>query len=534
MLRRPIALLSLATTSACAQVRTPPAAEQPTLVVFVTVDQMRADYFQRFDGQLTGGLRRLYDGGAVFLKGYQDHGITETAPGHAATMSGRFPVHTGIVMNAQGVNGAPDASIIGGEEATDLPASPFRFVGTTLTDWLRATNPDTRFLSVSRKDRGAILPIGRTKGDVYWWTLSNATFSTSRYYADTLPGWVRAFNARGMGQRYAGKSWNLLLPSSAYPEPDSVAIENNGANNVFPHLASEDSSIAAQSAPAFPWMDEITLQFALEGVQQLGLGSSPQRTDLLAVSLSTTDAIGHAYGPDSRELHDQILRLDRSLGVFFDSLFALRDARRIVVALTSDHGVAPPPALKSTLYPNRDAKRVSVRAAFSAFRARLVAAGVDSTAVVMEESAVVVAKPAAFATQRMNADSAIASFGRDVLRIDGVLRADLITALAKADTATDVIARRWLHMFRPDGPVRLIVTLTPYSYWAYTTLVATHGSPHDYDAQVPVVFYGAGIAPGRSADVVRVVDMAPTLAALLGVKPLDALDGVVLRQVLKP
>ena len=503
---------------------------RPTLVVFLTIDQMRSDYFQRFDKQLTGGLRRLYDGGAFFLDGYQDHAITETAPGHAATMSGRFPVHTGIMMNSQGVNDVPDADLVGAP--ADEGASPVRFRGTTLTDWLKATNPRDRILSVSRKDRGAILPIGRSKADVYWWALSNATFTTSRYYADSLPTWVQRFNDRHLGQLHAGRQWTLLLPDSAYPEPDSVPAENRGRNFVFPHRVADDSMIAARSAPAFPWMDEMTLAFALDGVTQLGLGAAGDRTDLLAVSLSTTDAIGHAYGPDSREMHDQILRLDRELGVFFDSLFTMRDSRRVIVALTGDHGMSPLPAIKSTLYPNQSAKVVSLDTAFSAFRKRLAAAGVDSSAVVMEEALVVVTKPNAFARARVDIDSALASFGADAMRVPGVLRADLMTDLAKADTVHDTIARRWLHMFAPNSVVRMTVTLTPYSYWA-PGRIPTHGSPHDADAHVPIVFYGAGVRPGRYAGFVRVVDMAPTLAALVGVTPLEPLDGHVLKQAIK-
>jgi hypothetical protein len=119
-----------------------------------------------------------------------------------------------------------------------------------------------------------------------------------------------------------------------------------------------------------------------------------------------------------------------------------------------------------------------------------------------------------------------------VRSVDGVLRADLITSLAKADTTTDAIARRWLHMFAPEGSARLMITLTPYSYWAPASF-ATHGSPHDSDAHVPVVFYGAGVNPGRFAGFVRVVDMAPTLAELARVKPLEKLDGHVLRQAIK-
>jgi predicted AlkP superfamily pyrophosphatase or phosphodiesterase len=533
-LRTPSLAFAFPLFAACATAQqTTPSSAKPTLIVFITVDQMRSDYFQRFDKQLTGGLRTLYDGGAFFADGYQDHAITETAPGHSVTMSGRFPVHTGITMNSAGVNGVPDAAVIGSVDRSDLPASPVRFQGTTLTDWLKAANPATRFLSVSRKDRGAILPIGRSKGDVYWWVGSNATFSTSHYYRDTLPPWVQKFNARKLGQQYAGTEWTLLLPASAYPEPDSVPAENRGANFTFPHEVPDDSLIAARSAAAFPWMDEITLQFALAGLNELGLGGSANRTDVLAVSLSTTDAIGHAFGPDSRELHDQILRLDRSLGVFLDSLFKLRDRRKVVIALTADHGMTPLPGIKSTMYPNHDAKIVSVAPAWHAFRARLAAAGVDSTAVALEDaSVVVVEKPDAFVRAHVRADSAIESFAKDARSVPGVLRADLITSLAKADTTTDAIARRWLHMFAPEGSARLMITLTPYSYWAPASF-PTHGSPHDSDAHVPVLFYGAGVNPGRFTGFVRVVDMAPTLAELAGVKPLEKLDGYVLRQAIR-
>jgi hypothetical protein len=499
-------------------------------VVFVTVDQMRSDYFQRFDQQLTGGFRRLFDGGAFFLDAYQDHGITETAPGHASTMSGRFPVHTGIVMNSQGVNGVPDATLI--DALPNEPsASPIRFQGTTLTDWIKASEPQMRFLSVSRKDRGAILPIGKSRGGVYWWS-ANGTFTTSRYYADSLPAWVNRFNARRMAQSYAGKEWTLLLPENAYPEPDSVPVESGGIDYLFPHQVPSDPEIAARVAAGFPWMDDITLAFALAGLQQLGLGSAANRTDVLNISLSTTDAIGHRFGPDSREMHDQIVRLDRALGVFFDSLFKLRDQQSVVVALTGDHGMAPFPTLKSTIYPNHDAKLVSLASQWTAFLDRLTLAGVDRSAVEIVEAAVIITKPDAFAKKHINADSAIASFGADAERVDGVLRADLMTTFAKADTVHDAIARRWLHMFRPDGPVRLIVTLTPYSYWSGVTF-ATHGSPHDYDAKVPVVFYGSRVKAGRYAEFVRVVDMAPTLAEIVGVKPLEAIDGHVLRQAIR-
>lgn len=517
------AFLLLAPTAVVAQAP----ARRPSLVVFITIDQMRADYFSRFGPQLTGGLKRLHEG-ASFARGFHDHAITETAPGHATTMSGRYPVHTGIAMNSQGVN-TKDAPLIG---ASDVGASPFRFTGTTLTDWMRSADPSTRVLSVSRKDRGAILPIGRTKTDVYWYAPSNGTFTTSRYYADSLPSWVQRFNAKKIPQSFAGRSWTLLKDASGYPEPDSVAIESLGVDYAFPHSVPSDPAAAARGFTEYPWMDEMTIDFALQGMRELGIGDGGSRTDLLAISLSTLDAIGHRWGPDSRELHDHILRLDQMMGRLLDSLDARVGKGRYVVALTGDHGMTPFPTLKSTMYPNGNAKRVSLESVWRAFVSRLKTAGVDTTALSFDDGLVSVTKPEAFVRAGMSADSAIAAFGRETMRVQGVSRADLVSSLAKMDTTKDVIARRWLHMFAPGGSVRLVVTLTQYSYWL-TTTYATHGSPYDNDANVPMVFWGAGVRAGAYPQTVRTVDLAPTLAAILGVKPTEPLDGHVLTQVIK-
>lgn len=496
----------------------PAGVAKPTLVVLITVDQLGSDYYERFGANLTGGLRRLRDEGAVWMRGRHDHAIAETAPGHASTLSGRFPVSTGISSNSQGVNTA-EAPLIGSD---DLGASPFRFRGTTLFDWMRAADPATRALSVSRKDRGAILPIGRAKTDIYWFA-SNGTFTTSTYYRDALPGWVRTFNDKRLPERYAGRSWTPLLPADRYAERDDVFLENGGRNYRFPHVMPEDSALAGRAIQGFPWMDSLTLAFALDGVRALGLGADAARTDLLAVSLSATDAIGHRYGPDSKEIHDQVLQLDRYLGEFLDALTALRGASRVVVALTADHGIAPYPELRSPYYANQNAQRVDLRPvwrlAFDAMRA----AGID-TAAVEHDDGFRVLDPNAFRRAGVSPDSVAALWVREARLLNGVARADLIGDLAKADTTRDDVARRWLHMFPLDGPVRAVITLAPFGYWQGTSF-ATHGQPHDYDTNVPVLFWGPGIAPGRRAGEARVVDMAPTLAAWLGVTPLERLDG---------
>ncbi|MGH7538475.1 MAG: alkaline phosphatase family protein, partial [Gemmatimonadales bacterium] len=308
--------MSLALSLALALVgRDPTTPVRPKLIVVITVDQLRPDYLPRWRAQLTGGLGLLQAGGAVFTNAFQDHAVTETAPGHATILSGRWPSHTGIVTNAIGVEDST-APLVG----TSGPgASPRRFRGTALYDWLRAADPRSLALSVSRKDRGAILPVGPARQEVYWYRAG--MFITSTYYRDSLPPWVRAFNALRIPFKSAGREFGTLLPDSAYSEPDSASWENGGREVTFPHRLPTDSGAAAIAFAGVPPMDSLTLAFALAGADALKLGRRGA-IDLLAVSLSTTDAIGHAFGPDSRELHDQVLRLDRYLGWFFDRLFA--------------------------------------------------------------------------------------------------------------------------------------------------------------------------------------------------------------------
>jgi predicted AlkP superfamily pyrophosphatase or phosphodiesterase len=500
-----------------------PQSGRSTLLVFITVDQMRADYLDRWKGQLTGGLKRLAEGGAVFTNGHQDHAITETAPGHASTMSGRHPRSTGITRNLAGVND-PNSPLIG---SGALGASPFRFRGTTLVDWLTAANPATRALSVSSKDRGAILPIGRSKQQVYWYNASGS-FTTSKWYRDTLPDWVQAFNVRQMPQDFAGKTWDPLLPSSEYAEPDSVVAESRGQAFMFPHRLSAGRDTAAARLPGTPFMDEVTAALALHGIQSLGLGNGPG-TDVAAVSFSATDYIGHRFGPDSREVHDQILRLDRILGGFIDSLYKLRDSTRIIFALTGDHGVASFPELNTgRLTP--PPSRVDLTPAIDAAVAVMRRAKADTGAVDLESGAFVVERRRGItpALIKESTDSFVAVAGR----IPGVLRADRFRDLAAADFGKDPIARRWIQMFPPDVPVEATVTLTPGSYWWYYG-VAQHGTPHDYDSQVPIIFYGPGFKPGRYDQFARTVDMAPTLAQVLGVTPTEPLDGKPLTAAIK-
>ncbi|PYO49068.1 MAG: hypothetical protein DMD72_05945 [Gemmatimonadetes bacterium] len=446
----------------------------PSLIVLITIDQFRADYLDRFAPQLHGGLARLTQRSAWFTNAHHDHAITETAPGHATLLSGRFPRSTGIVANRVGVidDSAPLVGVPGGNGA-----SPRRFQGTTLVDWLRAKDPRSQTLSVSMKDRAAILPVGRSRSDVYWY-FADGHFTTSRYYRDSLPDWVKRFNARNL-----------------------------------PHTITD--------------IDETTLALALDGLSALSLGAE-SRTDLLAISLSATDLIGHGYGPDSQEMADNIVRVDRILGAFLDSLFKLRDSARVAIVLTADHGIGTIPELAKSVTPAP--VRLDAGELASGLRSIVAAANIDTNLVDLDQQ-IVLADRNALRDRTAALDTALALFAKQVRALPGVSRVDRFQDLLKGDTINDPIARRWVHQLPARTNAEMVITLTPLSIFG--GLPATHGSPYDYDTHVPLIFYGGWFVPAHYPEFVRTVDLAPTLAAIAGVKPGEKIDGVVLKRALR-
>ncbi|HXG44551.1 MAG TPA: alkaline phosphatase family protein [Gemmatimonadales bacterium] len=494
----------------------------PRLVVVVAVDQMRADYLDRWAAQWIGGFRRLRDHGLVFTHGMQDHAVTQTAPGHATILSGRFPARTGIVTNEIGVSDA-GAPLVPGPGPG---ASPRRFIGTTLVDWLRAARPGVRLLSVAGKDRSAILLIGRSRGPVFWY--ANGRFATSRYYRDALPSWVAAYNRRGWGGALAGRRWDLLLPPGAYAEPDAEVYEGEGEAAAFPHPLPRQPDRAARELGNFPWLDSLTLDFALEGVRALALGREAG-TDLLAVGLSATDAIGHRFGPDSREIHDQLLRLDRWLGWFLDSLAVLVPPGRTLVVLTGDHGVTP--------FPERNRREgraggrlgTAMNAIVTGANRRL-ARRAGTVAPLTASSGLVYGDLSRLRAGGVNTDSLAAALAAELARVEGVAGVYTPAALQGAPPE-DSMAARWRRSLPEGFPWLVGAVARPGYIWAGAERSTGHGTPNPDDVLVPIVFLGSGLRAGRVSRPVRTVDIAPTLARLLGVRPREPVDGVVLDEV---
>lgn len=495
-------------------------ASPASLVVLLVVDQMRPDYFDRFANQFTGGFARLRREGAFFTHGMQDHAITQTAPGHSTLLSGRPPASTGIITNDDGVGDALYPLI---DTPGETGASPRNFNGTSLYDWMLAVDPDARALAVSRKDRGAILPIGRAKADVYWF--AGGHFTTSRYYASALPAWIRAFNARGSVARLAGKRWDLLLPASAYPERDAMPWERNGRDITFPHILPPADSIAA-GITLYPWMDSLTLDLALEGVRRTGIGRR-NRPDLLVVSLSTTDKVGHDWGPDSRELHDHLLRLDRWLGRFLDSLATMVPHDRTLFALSADHGTQSVPEYSREVLHRPGARQwlgsyvTSGRASFDARYRRDFG--------FRFEYGLLMADTAQLGALGVDVDSLATSWAASAAREPGVRRVYTPRSLARAPR-TDVYAERWRRSIPPGTGWVFAAVPDDGVIWSMTG-VANHGTPLEADVQVPIIIAGRGVRPGRYDRAVRTVDIGPTLARLIGVAPTEPVLGRFLPEV---
>ncbi len=509
------------------------------LIVLIVVDQMRADYLDRFGEQFTGGWKRLLEEGAVFTNAHQDHALTQTAPGHASLLSGRYPRSTGIIANAW-FDRREKRSVASIEDVhypqLDDPrrgVSPARFYGTTLIDWLRQRYRKAKVVSVSRKDRAAVLMVGKRARHVYWYTATTGGFTTSTYYRQDLPRWVRAFNARHLLHKYAGRHWELLLGDEAryqasreddFPQEASPRL----FGRIFPHPLPRDERQLRRLIALTPWMDEYVLQFAKTAVTALHLGID-NVPDVLAISLSSTDAIGHAFGPYSKEIHDHLLRLDRWLGDFFRFLDKAVGRQHMLIVLTADHGVVPLPEFAARR--GRKAKRFSMKPAVNAFQDRLAVRWGPGHWILHYRYGMLYFDRQALAQK----GARLVDLEREAVdyfrKLEPVARAYGREYLQRASVPADTIERRVIHNFHPRRSGDVWLVFKPYYLESANPWGTSHGSPYAYDTHVPLIFLGAGVRSGRYDDFAATVDIAPTLAEILGLRPSEHLDGHSRREI---
>jgi predicted AlkP superfamily pyrophosphatase or phosphodiesterase len=520
------AVLAATAGRGAAQVPTAPQPERPRLVLVVSVDQMKAEYLTRFRDLFTGGLKRLGQQGAVFTNARYRHASTETGPGHSVILSGRSPRSSGIVGNSWydralhkvvNVVDDPTVRVLGGEGRA---ASPAHFVGFTVGDMLKASSPGSRVVGVSFKDRAAILMSGPRADAAYWYEAAGGRFVTSSYYTRETPAWLEAWNARREPDAYAGRLWERLLPDPAtylhYAGEDDVAGEWDGKDTVFPHHIK-----SAPPSPEFyddlrrtPFADEILLDAAMAAMEAHGLGRD-DTTDLLAISFSACDVVGHTYGPDSQEVLDLVLRLDRTLGRLFDEVDRRVGAGRTLFVLTADHGVMPlVEVLKSRGIDARRASPGDLHAPVLAALARrfpgadgLVAA-VDPPDYTLDLDAI-----RRQGLKRRDVEETI----REALLQTGLVDAVYTQAQLLGDPPSNdpYFALHQRAFFAPRS-ADLVGRVKKYVYLGGYGGGTGHGTPYEYDREVPIVFMGPGIAAGRRDVDCGPEDIAWALGRLVG------------------
>ena len=502
-----------------------PAQASPRLVLVISIDQMRFDYLTRYEPLYKGGLRTLLDRGAVFTDAKYRHAATETGPGHSVILSGRHPSHSGIVANewydsylAKVVNVVDDPvqTPIGG---AGRAASPANALGFNVGDVLKARTPQSRVVGVSMKDRSAILLGGRRADAAYWFENNGGNFITSSYYVDAPPAWLTDWNSKRSVDRFRGQSWNRMLEDVSvydkYAGKDAVEGERDRKDIAFPHRFTSDPPKPEHYVELrrTPFSDEVVLDFALEVLKQHHLGSD-ETTDILAVGFAATDGVGHAYGPDSHEVMDQMLRLDLLLDRLFKAIDTTAGAGNTLVVLSSDHGTRT--LVEVAQARGEQAQRVVPKvlqsAVTTAFAKRFpgVAGLVSYFAIDFYLDEEVIAR---HKLSRKDVEETAVSALLGTGLVEKVYTHD---DLKSAAPASDPFFSLFQNAFYEPRSPHLNVLLKRNIYMNASVGGTSHGSAYDFDRHVPVVFMGRTIPPGRHAAPSGPEDIAPTLAHLLG------------------
>jgi predicted AlkP superfamily pyrophosphatase or phosphodiesterase len=539
---RALALLSLgvlgAASGATAQAPSGAAGARPRLVVAIAVDQLRADYMDRF-GPFFGrsGFNLFLQRGARLASARYEHATTVTCAGHAVMLTGSYGTVNGIIANdwydaVQGreVYCAADTTVrVVGVELEGR--SPRNLRDATVGDLLKISNGGrSKVVTVSAKDRSAIMMGGHLADAAYW--MEDTLFVTSTYYRQDLPTWAREFNGAGRVSSYFGKRWEHLLPAAVYDMvgPDDVAAEADeaGAGRTFPHPIA-----GADAFDLSPFSNDVVADFAMRAVTDEGLGRDTV-PDLLGISFSANDRVGHAYGPDSHEVMDVTVRLDRTLARLFAFLDRTVGLANVVMVLTADHGVAPLPEVFATLHPGASARRFNPAVVDSVVEAALRARYGPAPApgwVVHSDQPHLYLNSAAVRAKRVPLGEVERAAQAAILSVPGAHEA-LTSAELAAGRAEGVRTPEVLS-FYPGRSGNIYYQMEPYILVDDEPSGTGHGTPWAYDQQVPVLFYGSRIVPGVRRTPAAVADIAPTLSALLGLTAPGGAQGRVLAEVLR-
>ena len=556
----PILLLGalLAVTPASAQ------DQPPRLILQVTVDALRGDLPQRFAHMLgEGGFRYLMEEGAYYNNAHYRHANTETIVGHVSLATGTVPAAHGMVANVwydrekerltynieddryrlltAGADVDKDTEIDPTQKAAKVDGrSPAAILSSTFSDELAVHfGGKSKIFGVSVKDRGAVSLAGHS-GKAFWFSKATGEFVTSNYYYDEYPAWVNDWNAARPAMSYAGKSWELSREPSGYifGDADDKSYETDfpGYGRTFPHpFGDGDDKYFTTRLTLSPAGDELTADFARRLIDEEGLGQD-EIPDYLAVSFSSTDYVGHIFGASSLEAEDNMGRLDRTLADLLAHVDKTVGLENTLIVLSADHGQ---PEVPGHLHERGimdaqhfDTESLDKTPAIEALKKQF---GVGEELIEMYSQPYLYLNRELISEKGLDQSDVEEAVARELVKFDGIAAAVSSTALRTASLPDTLLNRSILRNFHPKRSGDIYLVFEPYVFindFDGLIVASTHGSPWRYDTYVPVMFAGHGVKPATVSREVTPYDIAPTMAAYLGVKPPSAAIGEPLTEVL--
>lgn len=505
------------------------AQEKPKLIVGIIVDQMRQEYLYRYaDRYSEGGFKRMIKEGFMMKNGHYNYIPTYTGPGHASVYTGTTPATHGIIGNTWYVRSlnksiycAEDSTVTNvGGTPTNGQISPRNLLTTTITDELRfSTNKRSKVVGLAIKDRGASLPAGHL-GDAYWYDSENGDFMTSTYYYDSLPKWVQDFNAKKLPDSYLSQKWETLYPIETYKQ----SIEDNNAfeapfigkdTPTFPYIL---DSLRANNEnygliAATPFGNNLTLDFALAAIEGEELGKRGE-TDFLAISFSSPDYIGHRFGPASKEVEDNYLRLDLEMEKLLNYLDKTYGKGQYLVFLSADHGVADVATyMDSENVPAGNLNLGYISGQLRGYTQQKYGVGdwilnFSNEQIFLNHD---LAKEKDVKITDLEDDLA-----RFLLKFKGIK--EVYTSTSMRTSAFTQDRPELLQMgYNHKSSGELLLILEP-GWLTGGARGTSHGTGYSYDTNVPIMFFGWGVKPGSSSRYASITDIAPTLSMMLDIR----------------
>ena len=540
------------------------AAEQPSLILQITVDALRGDLPTRFESVLgDGGFRYLMQEGIWYTNAHYEHANTETIVGHTSLATGTVPAAHGMVGNvwfdhalgrlvyniedpqyhllAAGADVDAKSEIDPTQRAAKVEGrSPANILTSTFSDELAVHFAgQSKIFAVSVKDRGAV-PLAGHAGKAFWFSKASGDFVTSSFYYDSNPAWVDAWNAKKPAWAYDGQAWTLLHPQDQYlfGDRDDAPYETDfpGYGRVFPHsFGSADDKYFTTKLTLSPAGDALTLDFAKTLVrnEKLGQGDVP---DYLAVSFSATDYVGHLFGASSLEMEDNIAHLDRTLADLFSFIDQEVGLDKTLIVLSADHGQPEVPGfmhemgVKHADYFDTDA--LDKTPAIEALKQKF---GLGSELIEAFFQPYIYLNHDLIAQNGLDRGEVEEALVAELVKFPGIAFAVSSSALATGRVPDTVMTRAVLKNYHASRSGDIYIVFSPNVFindFDGLVVASTHGSPWQYDTFVPVIFAGAGLPSATVSRPVRPYDIAPTLAGFLGIKPPSGSIGVQLPEVL--